>query len=65
MGALNLGHDGPGGIQARSYIPPHMRGRQNPGPPPPVNGAGPQNGMNGGPPPQAAVNGIGNSAWAR
>jgi len=61
MGGLNLGAEqGPG---ARSYIPPHMRGKMGAAPPNgnpnvPMNGPpGP-----GGPPP--AVNGLNNSAWA-
>ncbi|KAI0167066.1 DEAD-domain-containing protein [Hypoxylon sp. FL1284] len=55
MGGLSLG-DQQQPQAPRSYIPPHMRGKVNPGPggPPPM-GAG-------GPPP--AMNGLNSSAWA-
>lgn len=61
MGGLNLGPSGDQqGSGARSYIPPHMRGKMGGAP----NG-NPNMGMNGPPGPGGpAVNGLNNSAWA-
>ena len=55
-------HGGPhhGGRGGRAYIPPHLRGSSNRGPPPPINqfdGADPT-------PAGAAAQGLNGSAWA-
>ncbi len=47
------------GSQARSYIPPHLRGAMGG---PPTGPPGPAPGMDGGPP--VMKNGVNGSAWA-
>ncbi|KAK5993410.1 ATP-dependent RNA helicase DED1 [Cladobotryum mycophilum] len=62
MNGLNLGAESAAASQARSYIPPHMRGRQGAAPAPAApapaingNSQPPVNGVNGTPPPSTVV----------
>jgi ATP-dependent RNA helicase DDX3X len=67
MGNLSIDSAPPAGQHpgqqpgARSYIPPHMRGKM--GGAPPVNGP-PMNGPPGPVPGAGPMNGLNNSAWA-